>query len=79
MATGLLVIRMSRPFATKSAANWVMKKWVLAPCKNHFFQGNNMRKSQMLTDRQLRHGDSKAVGEFGELGDLDLLVLSLFT
>ncbi len=25
MATGLLVIRLSRPFASKSAANWVMK------------------------------------------------------
>ncbi len=29
MATGLLVIRMSRPFAAKSSANWVMKKLFL--------------------------------------------------
>ncbi len=28
MATGLLVIRLSRPFAAKSAANWVMKRVV---------------------------------------------------
>ncbi len=28
MATGLLVIRLSRPFAAKSAANWVMKREV---------------------------------------------------
>ncbi len=26
MATGLPVIRLSRPFAAKSAANWVMKR-----------------------------------------------------
>ncbi len=28
VATGLLVIRLSRPFAAKSAANWVMKREV---------------------------------------------------
>ncbi len=28
-ATELLVRRMSRPFAAKSAANWIMKKWIL--------------------------------------------------
>ncbi len=28
VATGLLVIRLSRPFAAKSAANWVMKSGV---------------------------------------------------
>ncbi len=27
--TGLLVIRLSRPFAAKSAANWIMKRWFL--------------------------------------------------
>ncbi len=29
VATGLLVIRLSRPFAAKPAANWVMKRWFL--------------------------------------------------
>ncbi len=27
VATGLLVIRLSRPVAAKSAANWVMTRW----------------------------------------------------
>ncbi len=30
VATGLLVIRLSRPFGAQPAANWVMKKPVLA-------------------------------------------------
>ncbi len=29
VATELLVRRMSKPFAAKSAANWIMKKWIL--------------------------------------------------
>ncbi len=39
VATELLVIRMSRPFAAKSAANWVIKKcfyMALIKCRGTF-------------------------------------------
>ncbi len=29
VAIGLLVIRLSKPFTAKPAANWVMKRWFL--------------------------------------------------
>ncbi len=65
VATGLLVIRLSRPFAAKSAANWVMKREVfymaLANCR-HMFRpyfgphqySVNQRKAHVASSRSVR-------------------------
>ncbi len=67
MATGLLVIRLSRPFAAKSVANWVMKRrffyMALAYCRHmfrpyfgpHQYSDYNYNKSHINAYKWIEH------------------------